>query len=61
MTLEEENAHLRAETQQLHEQLRQALQRIEELEKQKTPPPSFAKATVGKPKEKKARKRDKMG
>lgn len=57
MTLEEENAQLRAENQQLQEQLRQALLRIEELEKQKTPPPSFAKANVVKPKEKKARKK----
>lgn len=57
MTLEEENAHLRAENQQLQEQLRQALHRIEELEKQKTPPPSFVKANVAKPNEKKARKK----
>lgn len=57
MTLEEENAQLRAENQQLQEQLRQALLRIEELEKQKTPPPSFVKANVAKPKEKKTRKK----
>jgi transposase len=57
MTVEEENAYLRGENEQLREQLRQALQRIEELEKHKTPPPSFVKANVVKPKEKQARKK----
>ncbi len=73
MTQEEEIAHLRAENQalrealnqalaqlsQVREDLRQALVRIEELEKQKTPPPEFVKANVKKPKaeEKKQRKK----
>ncbi len=66
MTLEEENAHLRAENQALREAmgqtqelLRVALARIEELEKLKTPPPTFVKANVKKPEkgEKKARKK----
>jgi transposase len=75
MTQEEEIAQLRAENQalrealsqaqaqlsQVQEQLRLALARIEELEKQKMPPPEFVKADVKKPKaeEKKPRqKRD---
>lgn len=66
MTLEEEVAHLRAENQALQESLGQtqellrvALARIEELEKQKTPPPDFVKANKKKPQEeeKKARKK----
>jgi transposase len=59
MTQEEEIAHLRAENQALREALSQALARIEELEKQKTPPPEFVKADVKKPKaeEKKPRKK----
>ena len=66
MTLEEENAHLRAENQSLREALGQtqellcvALARIEELEKLKTPPPTFIKANVKKPEkgEKKTRKK----
>ncbi len=73
MTQEEEIAHLRAENQALREalnkalaqlsqgqeDLRLALGRIEELEKQKTPPPEFVKANVKKPKaeEKKQRKK----
>jgi transposase len=73
MTQEEENVHLRAENQtlrealnqalaqlsQVREDLRLALVRIEELEKQKTPPPEFVKANVKKPKaeEKKQRKK----
>ncbi len=53
---EEEAAQLRKENQQLREalketqeRLRVALARIEELEKQKTPPPAFVKADVKKP------------
>jgi transposase len=73
MTQEEEIAHLRAENQalgealnqalaqlsQVREDLRLALVRIEELGKQKTPPPEFVKANVKKPKaeEKKQRKK----
>lgn len=59
MTQEEEIARLRAENQELREALRQALARIEELEKQKTPPPGFVKANVRKPvvQEKKPRKK----
>jgi hypothetical protein len=72
MTQEEEIAHLRAENQalrealsqalaqlsQVQEHLRLALARIEELEKQKTPPPAFVKANVKKQpaEEKKPRK-----
>ncbi|MEO9060389.1 MAG: IS66 family transposase [Ktedonobacteraceae bacterium] len=55
MTVEEELAHLRKENQELREALQQtqdllrlALARIEELEKQKTPPPDFVKANVKK-------------
>ncbi|MGH2506298.1 MAG: IS66 family transposase [Ktedonobacteraceae bacterium] len=68
MTVQEELAHLRAENQKLREAfqqtqkwLRVALARIEEVEKQKTPPSAFVKANVNKPKaeEKKPRqKRD---
>src|SRR5215469_14543525 len=39
---------LQAENQALQEQLAAAQKRIEELEKQKTPPPAFAKANVKK-------------
>jgi regulator of replication initiation timing len=46
MTQEEEIAHLRAENQALREALSLALARIEELEKQKTPPPEFVKANA---------------
>jgi transposase len=55
MTVEEEVAQLRAANQvlreallQTQELLRHALARIEELEKQKTPPPGFVKANVKK-------------
>jgi hypothetical protein len=63
---EEEALHLRKENQELREALKQtqellrvALARIEELEKQKTPPPAFVKADVKKPatEEKKPRKK----
>jgi len=53
---EEEAAQLRKENQELREALKEtqellrvALARIEELEKQKTPPPAFVKADVKKP------------
>jgi hypothetical protein len=52
---EEEALQLRKENQELREALKQtqellhvALARIEELEKQKTPPPAFVKADVKK-------------
>ena len=50
---------MQAENHVLHEQLAVAHKRIEELEKQKTPPPAFVKANVVKPKaeEKKQRKK----
>jgi transposase len=50
---------MQAENQALQEQLAAAQKRIEELEKQKTPPPAFAKAHVKKPEagEKKPRKK----
>jgi len=50
---------MQAENQALHEQLALAQKRIEELEKQKTPPPAFVKANVVKPAagEKKQRKK----
>lgn len=59
MTQEEEIAQLRAENQALREALSQALARIEQLEKQKTPTPEFVKANAKKPKAeaKKPRKR----
>jgi len=59
MTQEEEIAYFRAENQALREALSQALARIEELEKQKTPPPEFVKANVKKEvsQEKKPRKK----
>ncbi|MEO6889963.1 MAG: IS66 family transposase zinc-finger binding domain-containing protein [Ktedonobacteraceae bacterium] len=48
-----------AQLSEVREDLRLALVRIEELEKQKTPPPEFVKANVKKPKaeEKKPRKK----
>jgi transposase len=52
---------MQAENQALHEQLAVAHKRIEELEKQKTPPPAFVKANVVKPAEgekKQRKKRD---
>jgi transposase len=45
----EQVSAMQAENQTLNEQLRVAQQRIEELEKQKTPPPPFVKAKVVKP------------
>ncbi|WP_172632102.1 hypothetical protein [Dictyobacter arantiisoli] len=45
MTHEEEIAHLREENQALREALSQVLTRIEELEKQKTPPLRLSKQT----------------
>jgi transposase len=59
MTQEEEVERLRAENQELRVQLQAALARIEELEKQKTPPPAFVKANVKKAvgQEKKPRKK----
>ena len=55
MTQEEERVQLRAENRALREALEQtqellrvALARIEELEKQKTPPPPFVKANTKK-------------
>lgn len=53
MTVQEELALLRKENQELREALQQtqellrvALARIEELEKQKTPPPAFVKMSL---------------
>src|SRR6266568_1862696 len=66
MTAEEQIEYLTAQLKQALEQLQvaqdelnKAKERIAELEKQKTPPPSFVKANVKKPKaaEKKARKK----
>ena len=59
MTHEEEITQLRVENQALREALSQALVGIEELEKQKVPPPEFVKANVEKPavEEKKPRKK----
>jgi len=57
MTLEEENAQLRALNQAFQEQLQAVLARIEELERKHTPPPFFVKANVAKTKEKKPRKK----
>jgi len=56
MTQDEELAQLKTENQELREQLKVALARIEELEAKKTPPASV-KANVVKSKEKKARKK----
>src|ERR1700694_3201346 len=44
LQLQKENQELREALKQAQEQLRVALGRIEELEKQKTPKPSFVKA-----------------
>ena len=59
MQLRKENQELREALKQTQELLRVALARIEELEKQKTPPPAFVKANVQKPaaEEKKPRKK----
>ena len=57
--LRKENQELRETLKQTQELLRVALARIEELEKQKTPPPAFVKADVQRPaaEEKKLRKK----
>jgi transposase len=59
LQLRKENQELREALKQTQELLRVALARIEELEKQKTPPPAFVKAEVKKPaaEEKKPRKK----
>jgi transposase len=59
LQLRKENQELRETLKQTQELLRIALARIEELEKQKTPPPAFIKANKKKPQEdeKKARKK----
>ena len=59
LQLRKENQELREVLQQTQELLRVALARIEELEKQKTPPPAFVKANVKKEpaEEKKVRKK----
>lgn len=49
LQLRKENQELREALRQTQELLRVALARIEELEKQKTPPPAFVKADVPKP------------
>ncbi len=51
---------MQTENQGLQEQLAAAQKRIEELEKQKTPPPAFVKANVVKPEaeQKQRKKRD---
>jgi transposase len=66
MTAEERIAWLEAQLnqaleqlQETQEQLRIAQARIQELEKQKLPPPAFVKADVSRPKEKKPRKKRK--
>src|SRR6185437_309636 len=57
--LRKDNQELREALKQTQELLRLALARIEELEKQKTPPPTFVKANTKKPKteEKKPQKK----
>src|SRR5689334_17307798 len=57
--LRKENQELREALKQMQELLSEALARIAELEKQKTPPPAFAKANVQKKaaEEKKVRKK----
>ena len=50
---------MQAKNQALHEQLAVAQKRIEELEKQKTPPPAFVKANVVKPAEEEKQQRKK--
>jgi len=59
LQLRKENENLREALKQTQELLRVALVRIEEIEKQKTPPPAFVKANVQKPvaEEKKVRKK----
>jgi hypothetical protein len=59
MTADERIATLEEQLRQALEQLAAAQKRIEDLEKQKTPPPAFAKANVKKPEasEKKPRKK----
>jgi transposase len=59
LQLRKENQELREALKQTQELLRVALARIEELEKQKTPPPAFVKAEVKRPaaEEKKPRKK----
>lgn len=59
LQLRKENQELRETLKQTQELLRIALARIEELEKQKTPPPAFVKANKNKPQEdeKKVRKK----
>ena len=59
LQLRKENQELREAWKQTQEQLGLALARIEELEKQKTPPPAFVKANKKKSQEqeKKARKK----
>ncbi len=51
LQLQKENQDLREALKQMQELLRVALARIEELEKQKTPPPAFVKANKKKPQE----------
>src|SRR5436853_22141 len=59
LQLRKENQELREALKQTQEQLSAALARIEELEKQKTPPPAFVKANKKKlpAEEKKPRKK----
>lgn len=57
--LRKENQELREALKQTQELLRVALLRIEELEKQKTPPPAFVKANVKKPQEEEKKQRKK--
>jgi transposase len=58
-TLEAQLKQALEQLQETQEQLRVAQARIQELEKQKTPPPVFIKANVSRPKEKKPRKQRK--
>src|SRR5579859_3935122 len=51
LQLQRENQDLREALKQTQELLRVALARIDELEKQKTPPPAFVKANTKKPQE----------
>src|SRR5216684_6817722 len=53
----EQVSAMQAENHALNEQLAAAHKRIEELEKQKTPPPPFIKANVVKPQAKQERKK----
>jgi hypothetical protein len=59
LQLRKENQELREALMQTQEQLRVALARIEELEKQKTPPPAFVKANKKKPQEQEKKTRKK--